>query len=238
LSYNWTTSVAGASIVNEGTKATITFPGFTTGAVSVSAVGVCGASQVGRVAVSSKGLKAGVISGPDTACVGTVNTYRINSVPGASSYQWTVPDGSVISAGEGTSTIQVTIGSESGPVTVRPLSACDAAGMASGLDVIVEDCPDKPGDPGEVDPNLSLFPNPTAGIIHLEFTAAKAGTYKVTVTHPTGACTVFNASGSYSPGDNEICLDLSTLNDGQYIFYLITDEFNHQERIEVRHCGG
>lgn len=45
--------------------------------------------------------------------------YSISAVTGATSYHWTVPSGSVISSGQGTTNITVDFGTESGNISVR-----------------------------------------------------------------------------------------------------------------------
>ena len=59
------------------------------------------------------------IYGPDTICSGIHTTYSIVST-GATSYTWSVPSGTTINSGQGTITIYVTIGTNSGNVSVRP----------------------------------------------------------------------------------------------------------------------
>jgi len=227
-SYIWATTVPGAVITNQGTKATISFPPFNTGVVTVKAVGHCGTSALRRLNVSSKGLSAGPISGPVTACQGSIQTFQVDPVAGANYYNWSVPNGSVINTGIGTPVITVLIGPESGPLTVRSVSGCDP-GTAVTLDLAVEQCG------GEVSKcKFDLYPNPTAGILHLRLRASAKGAYKVCVKDIISGATVFTASGTYDGGDNQLCLDLSDLQDGCYLFYITTNEFNHQERIEIR----
>ncbi len=58
------------------------------------------------------------ISGSAVICEGTTTTYSISSVVGASSYTWTVPVGTTINSGQGTTSISVTLGASSGVITV------------------------------------------------------------------------------------------------------------------------
>lgn len=67
----------------------------------------------------------GPISGPDTACANSLgNVYSVDSISYAVSYLWTVPAGSVITAGANTNSITVTIGTTSGNVTVQGVDTC------------------------------------------------------------------------------------------------------------------
>ena len=47
----------------------------------------------------------GTITGPLTGCAGGTGSYTVPLVPGATTYTWTVPGGSVITSGQGTNTI-------------------------------------------------------------------------------------------------------------------------------------
>jgi len=230
VSYTWTTSVEGAEIANDGTKATITFPPFGSGIVRVAAAGTCGLSSVRLLNVTSKGLAPELINGPDSACQGTVQTFRVNPVAGATSYDWSVPDGSVINTGAGTPSITVEIGSQGGPVTVRASNGCDP-GTAVGRAFKVQQC--------EVEVpvcKIDVYPIPTSGVLHIRFETSGKGTYKIEVKHASMACgRLFSSSGCYQPGENKYCIDLSALPDGYYIIYVTTNEFTHQERIEIRH---
>ncbi len=59
------------------------------------------------------------IYGPDTICSGINISYLIIST-GAPSYTWSVPSGSTITSGQGTTSIRVTLGVNSGTVSVTP----------------------------------------------------------------------------------------------------------------------
>ncbi len=56
-------------------------------------------------------------------------TYTIAAVAGASLYNWTVPFGATITAGQGTTSITVTWGSTSGNVTVIASNSCGSSGV-------------------------------------------------------------------------------------------------------------
>lgn len=97
----------------------------TTGAVSNKAFAI-------NLIVSSGGVGTiGSISGNTTICGPTFNVaYTVPTVPGATSYTWTVPPGANIGSGQGTNTILANypVGSNSGNVTVFATSgSCQTA---------------------------------------------------------------------------------------------------------------
>jgi endo-1,4-beta-D-glucanase Y len=80
---------------------------------------------------------AGSISGSTSVCANTTNlNYSISTVSNASGYTWSVPTGATITAGSGTNSISVTMGTTSGIVKVTPTNTC-GSGAASSINVTV-----------------------------------------------------------------------------------------------------
>lgn len=67
------------------------------------------------------------VSGPSQLCPGQTVTFSIAPVNGATTYNWTVPPGVTINAGQGTATLNVTWNSNSGG------NVCVTAGNACGV---------------------------------------------------------------------------------------------------------
>ena len=125
-SYNWTVP-ADATITNgQGTTAITVDMGTQSGNVSVRAESGCGNSNYKNLAITI-GIPAqpGAITGnilPEPNAPGEI--YTIDSINGATSYNWTVPTGATITNGQGTTSITVDFGTTSGNVSVRSESAC------------------------------------------------------------------------------------------------------------------
>lgn len=66
----------------------------------------------------------GTISGNATVCESSTKTYSITAVSCANSYTWTVPSGSTINSGQGTTSISVTFGNASGNISVTANNDC------------------------------------------------------------------------------------------------------------------
>jgi hypothetical protein len=73
----------------------------------------------------------GWISGNETPAPGSTQSYSISSVPGASTYTWSVPSGGTIDSGQGTTAIQVTFGANSGNVSVTAGNECGTSSASS-----------------------------------------------------------------------------------------------------------
>lgn len=122
-SYTWTlpSGWSGTSTSNKITATAST----TSGNISVTESSVCGTSgaQTISVSVASTSIATpGTISGNNTICSGSSNTYSISAVSGASYYTWTLPSGWTGSST--TNSINTTASSTSGNISVKGNSGC------------------------------------------------------------------------------------------------------------------
>jgi Glycine rich protein/PKD-like domain/Secretion system C-terminal sorting domain len=87
------------------------------------------AGQVTITYIVSGGAPASPASvgGLTTLCESMVTTFTISPVVGATSYTWTVPVGTTINSGQGTTSIFVTIGTNSGNVSVTADNSCGSS---------------------------------------------------------------------------------------------------------------
>lgn len=117
----------------------------------------------------------GSISGSAAVCENLTGVvYSIAPVPGATSYNWSVPDGAVITSGAGTQAITVSFGSASGQVTVSAENSCGIS-ATSGLAVSVNPIPAATFTNTAAIKNTSIVFTPTAA----------GGTYNWTFTGGT-----------------------------------------------------
>ena len=82
-----------------------------------------GASSNLPIIVNSIPVQSSAISGSTNPCQTTMQTYSVTNVPGLT-YSWVVPSGSTINSGQGTNSINVIVGPNSGNVTVLPSNNC------------------------------------------------------------------------------------------------------------------
>lgn len=115
-SYTWTFP-AGATGTPSANTASVRF-GAQGGVISVTPISSCGSGQTVSTTVTveaSTGLTS--ITGDATGTCGDDKIYYTNNIPGTT-YTWTVPLGSTITGGKGTSSISVKLGSTNGTVSV------------------------------------------------------------------------------------------------------------------------
>ncbi len=134
----------------------------------------------------------GVISGETSICYGTTAvTYSIDAVAGAIYYRWSVPSGSVITSGQGTTSITVNFGNKPGNISVTETNACGTSG-ASSLEVSLRGTPAKPG---PISGLTNAVPGQAATVTYSIASVYTAETYNWTL--PTGA-SILSGAGSNS----------------------------------------
>ena len=106
------------------------------GNITVIGSNSCGSgvpSPAFPVLISQMPVAAGTISGPDTVCAGTNGViYSVPVITNATTYDWTIPAGAVITSGAGTNQIVVSFSSTPGTglFTVKGTSVCGSGAIS------------------------------------------------------------------------------------------------------------
>ncbi len=138
LTYTWDNGLgAGASHTAS--------PAVTTTYTVTISDGTCTATdQVTVSVVSTAPTQPGSITGSNTPCQGSNQTYSISAVAGADAYNWAVPSGWTITSGQGTTSINVTTDGTAGNVCVNAENIC-GSGSSNCLFVTPTTVPPQPG---------------------------------------------------------------------------------------------
>jgi len=166
FSYNWTVP-SGATITagTSTTSITVTF-GSEVGDICVTAENGIGTSSSQCLTIASSSScgstpdTPGIISGLDEICADQTGVqYSIGAVAGATTYNWSVPQGATITAGQGSTDITVTFGVVAGMVCVN---AGNSSGVSENSCLTTALC-QITGVNDEVQNarNLQVFPNPS-----------------------------------------------------------------------------
>jgi hypothetical protein len=233
-SYLWSSTVQGAVISADSAVATINFPSFVNGVVSVKAVNSCGISAARTTVVSSRPQAPENIFGADSTCAGSVETYSAYAYPQDSTtiYDWSIPQGSIIQSGSGTSSITVLFGNQSGTVKVRVANNCGVSN-STALHVSVSNC--------SVDSmfiqhaNVAAYPNPTSGPLNVYFKENQPESYHAFVTDVITGAVVYSTKVQEGSLDKFDPIDLSVLRNGIYVLHIDYGSSRYQQRIEIRH---
>lgn len=127
LNYNWQLPSGWVITAGQGTHQITVNASSSGGDVSVVAVNDCGTGASSMLTVQSTQdapATPGPVTGAQFGCVNSTGTYSIAAVSSATSYVWAVPAGWSITTGQGSTSIQVTVGTGSGSITVKAVSAC------------------------------------------------------------------------------------------------------------------
>ncbi|MDX5419753.1 MAG: ice-binding family protein [Hymenobacteraceae bacterium] len=143
--YIWT--VPAGWVINSGqntTRIEVTI-GTTAGNVTVSAANSCGQSEPRTLAVkpfTPIPSTPFAIKGPNEVCVGQQEAvYMLEPVDQALEYLWSVPTGWTIKSGQNTTSIVVTVGTQSGKIIVTASNPC---GRSQAAELNVAPVPDIP----------------------------------------------------------------------------------------------
>jgi gliding motility-associated-like protein len=139
VSYNWSVP-SGATIVSGQNTNTITVRygiGSVSGNVSVFGSNGCGNGSISTFAVTVNALPtATTISGQQLVCEGTIGVvYTALALPGATSYSWTLPNGSTVLTGTNTITVNYQSNDTSGNLSVIANNACGAGPVSSNYPI-------------------------------------------------------------------------------------------------------
>ena len=129
-SYTWTVPAGVTIISGQGTASIdVSAAADFNGSICITASNQCGSSLQNCRAINgyvAKPVTPGSITGKGKACPGDVYTYSIVAVARATSYTWAVPAGMSITAGQGTTSIEVTYtaGYAGGIMSVTASNGC------------------------------------------------------------------------------------------------------------------
>jgi hypothetical protein len=164
VSYAWSVPAGWSIDAGQGSNSINVMVGAGSGTVSVTPSNSCGNGTARNlsVTVSSVPSQPSVVTGNMEVCEGSSQTYSVTNVSGLT-YTWSLPAGWSINSGQGTNTITVTTGANSGNVTVIPSNTC-GEGTGSNLAVTIS---------GTVTPSISIAANTTAICVgeNVSFTA-------------------------------------------------------------------
>ncbi|MFH1118384.1 MAG: PKD-like domain-containing protein, partial [Bacteroidota bacterium] len=145
VAYTWTVPAGWTITAGQGTNSITVTVGAAAGNIQVTPSNVCGNGTVRSLAVTTTTIPAqpSAITGPNSPCTGSSQTYSVTNVAGVT-YTWAFPADWTITGGQGTNTVTVTVGSAPGNVTVTPSNAC-GDGTARTLAVTTTTVPAQPG---------------------------------------------------------------------------------------------
>ncbi|MCB9044500.1 MAG: hypothetical protein H6550_00030, partial [Chitinophagales bacterium] len=187
VTYTWAVPADWTINAGQGTNLIAVTVGSVNGNITVVPSNGCGngATSTLPVTVFLLPATAGTISGDILFCEGTEHTYSVTPVSGIT-YDWTVPAGWSINSGQGTNSINITAGVNSGNVQVTPQNAC-GNGPPSLLAVTVNPLPAAETGPDGaicVGDDIQIGAPPVAGNTYLWTPDPLGEVFDFTVSNP------------------------------------------------------
>ncbi|HKR05174.1 MAG TPA: T9SS type A sorting domain-containing protein, partial [Bacteroidia bacterium] len=240
-SYTWTTNIAGAVVTPSGTSASISFPAFTSGTVSVTANNTCGSSAAKTLTVKGTPATPASITGPVLVCANQFGVpYSIAAIPTATSYTWTGMTGSHISDGVVTSSgttltttstsVTVNFGSTSGNLNVKANNAC-GAGTNKTL-AIAFNCREINDENLGQDFDVIVRPNPVHDQLNISFESDESTVYSIQLIDLMGKV-ILQLNGVSVTGENNCQFTPDKMAKGMYFLKVINGEKKNISRVTV-----
>lgn len=162
------------------------------------------------------GISAPVISGPDSVlCAGGTAVYTVSPTNG-SVYNWTVPTGATILAGQTSNQIFVQFGGWGGTITVTETTSTGCQSTAALLNT---ECTDITITPSDIaNHSITVFPNPASDILNVALPDTDEN-FTISLYNPIGQLIYENTTRN-----TLLQVDVSLLADG---LYLIRVSRNH-----------
>ena len=244
-SYIWSTAIAGVTVNGNplpysttSTNVMINFGTFTSGSLTVAAANGCGASAARVLNITGTPGQPGSIAGNTTVCTNGDYTYSVATVTGATSYTWTVPNGSLVTNGQGSKIASVTFGSipvNNMTVSVKASNACgtSASRLLNGISIIT--CP-RFGDISSTNgsyQNLDVYPNPAHDELNVHFSCNEEDRYTLQLMDVTGRV-VMDTKGTGTGDEVHQLLDVRNLAKGVYMIQLETKNGVEKTKVIVQ----
>ena len=144
INYEWQVPTGVTIVSGQGTNSITVDYGANavSGNVSVNGVNGCGSGPNSTLPITINELPTtGIVSGAQTVCAGSTHDYTTTIIPNASSYLWTLPDGSTISTITNTISIAFSASATSGDLSVQGNNSCGLGAYSAALPISVQSQP-------------------------------------------------------------------------------------------------
>ncbi len=232
--YNWTWPAGVTNNTHNGFNSiSLQFPDtYSGGTISVTgeASGCSVTSNARTLNLTGVPATPASITPTFAPCAYSLGQFQCPVVPFASSYQWNVPNnGTVIDAGQGTNTLDVTWGSGNGTLSVKAANACGVSGTRTFY--YVPGC--RLASTNAVQSKATeLFPNPAVENTTLRFYSDKDAIHFISLTDIQGRnirTLIFDAE----QGVNTVTLGTADLSTGIYLVELKSEGRSEIIRLAV-----
>ena len=195
--------------------------------------GTCDSLVVHNLTVNSIPSALSTITGPDSVCNNQTNlVFSVLPAVGTVSYNWSVPVGSTLISGGGTTSIEVTFGTGSGYVVVSAVNAC-GVGVPSTLYVVNNTCTGI----GEIQglTSLSVYPNPSSDNLFIQYDLNSAKDISISLNDVLGRDVIAPIIKERNNGTTSEQLSTHEISNGIYIVVIRSGDQSIIRRVIINH---
>lgn len=231
-SYSWSLP-AGASFVGNpsGNSVNVSFNGPIAGNICVTGVGNCTTGSSRCVYVRSWKKPGNITcSSPVLCAYQTGVTFSCPPVPNTNSYQWSVPPGSVIVSGQGTTSITVNLGANNGKVGVKAINDCGQSGTTTysvNLSCRLQEMSEE-----NESSDLDIYPNPASDKFFISLNSERDELIEVSISDILGKA-FRNEIIPVRTGINQMVFERESLSSGIYFVSVKTSGRTYQRRLII-----
>lgn len=225
VNYLWTVPADAEINDGQGTDSITVTWGSVSGDIMVMPENQCGSGESISKSVSFENIpvQPGIITGDDTVCINHSGyVFSVSLIPETISYQWTLPEGAIITDGEETHSITVSFGlnAVSGTIHVYGENRC-GKGAESFKEIVTDPCAGT-GEAGTKD-DLRIYPNPAGDEITITVSEVE-NQIEITIRDITGKVKLAATYAPASLAGNIIKTDISRLVPGIYFLHLKSEQ--------------
>lgn len=231
-SYLWTVSNGSASISgpNNLSSVSVDFTGnLNTVTLSVSAGNSCGNSGIRSLSILGKPGTPAAISGNNSVCNGSVESYMTTGSTGANLLTWSVPPTASILGGQGSNNLLVLWGSGGGQLKVY--AANDCGNSANTILPVTITCRQSQLQ-NTIESDVKVYPNPAHDKMKVEINSLTSDRVAIDLINTLGEI-VYRSEMNIHEGTNLLELNLENMAKGFYNLSILGTSVNSQHRVVV-----
>lgn len=224
---------AGASIIgfSSGNSVDVSFNGPIQGNICVAGIGNCTTGNSRCMLLRSQQAPGAINCSSPVLCANQTGvTFSCPAVPNTNSYQWTVPSGSFIVSGQGTTSITVNLGSNNGKVGVKAFNDCGQSGTTTYSVNLT--CRLQAEKTETEDNKLDIYPNPAKDKFYISLTSENEEVVEVTISDLLGKGIRIEMI-PVRAGVNKMVFERETLISGIYFVTVKASEKVYQRRLII-----
>jgi hypothetical protein len=174
------------------------------------------------------------ITGATSVCKGQTGVaYSTAPVAGATTYTWTIPSGTTLVSGQGTTNIVLNfaLNASNSSLRVKAGNSC-ATSTNRTLNITVNNCPKISDFTSKQQAGINLLPNPASTYVEVQFNSTSDARAELRINNILGQI-VLKQFISTENGFNNYMIDLRKMTKGVYVISILQDGKSYAQRLVI-----